>query len=454
MRIASGVVRFKPDGSEIEMYSSRGGNTWGLDITWDGQVFWTQPTSGTVFFHTVLPEYVLAKGKVPGTNSWKGMITGQKTHPLMSWPEQAYVQIDQVGAFTAAAGCAVYEGGAWPEKWNYSYFTTEPTLNIVHHEFVKPDGVSYTVEKEKGREETEFIRSKDLWFRPIENRVGPDGALYVVDFYNQAVIHNDTRGPLHGPANAAVRPDRDHYFGRIWKVQHKQAKKLDVPVLDPKNLKSLATVLDTSPNAKVKQNAWRLISETTPAGAEAKALENVATVPQMGSKVLRHYEQLLAQQSDTKAICDKGIADFLAASDDWTVCHDRGTLHVPVAAIADALQHPRAAELTVLVEPLVAKSLTGDEVNVVLNGKNVTLTPSQNAAQLLSACADAPSTSDTIKIVVLRSIGSASDLKVNLTPELAATLKKLISQPTLASSTLPLVVKWDQASTLANDVKA
>ncbi len=63
-----------------------------------------------------------------------------------------------------------------------------------------------------------------MWFRPIETRVGPDGALYVVDFYNQAVIHNDTRGPQHGPANAAVRPDRDHYFGRIWRVQHKQAQ--------------------------------------------------------------------------------------------------------------------------------------------------------------------------------------------------------------------------------------
>ncbi len=56
-RDGSGVVRFKPDGSAFEQYSSRGGNTWGLDITWDGQVFWTQPTSGTVFFHTVLPEY-------------------------------------------------------------------------------------------------------------------------------------------------------------------------------------------------------------------------------------------------------------------------------------------------------------------------------------------------------------------------------------------------------------
>ena len=61
-RDGSGVVRFKPDGSAFEQYSSRGGNTWGLDITWDGQVFWTQPTSGTVFFHTVLPEAVLAKG--------------------------------------------------------------------------------------------------------------------------------------------------------------------------------------------------------------------------------------------------------------------------------------------------------------------------------------------------------------------------------------------------------
>ena len=184
----SGVVRFKPDGSAFEQYSSKNGNTWGLDITWDGQVFWTQPTSGTVFFHSVLPESILAKGKLPGTTSWKGMITNQRSFPALEWPEQAYVQIDQVGRFTAAAGCAIYEGGAWPAKWNTSYFTTEPTLNIVHHQFVRRDGVSYSVEKEKGREETEFMRSTDLWFRPIENRVGPDGALYVVDFYNQAVI--------------------------------------------------------------------------------------------------------------------------------------------------------------------------------------------------------------------------------------------------------------------------
>ena len=220
----SGVVRFKPDGSAFEQYCSKGGNTWGLDITSDGQVFFTQPTSGNHFLHVVLPEYVLAKGKLPGTNSYNAMLPREPTYPLMSWPEQAYVQIDQVGSYTAAAGCAIYEGGAWPAKWNYGYFTTEPTLNIVSHFIVEKDGVTYKAHREPGREQTEFIRSKDLWFRPIEVRVGPDGALYVIDFYNQAVIHNDTRGPIHGPANAAVRPDRDHYYGRIWKVNHKEAK--------------------------------------------------------------------------------------------------------------------------------------------------------------------------------------------------------------------------------------
>ena len=192
------------------------------------------------------------------------MITNQNTYPAMTWPEQAYVQIDLVGQFTAAAGCAVYDGGAWPDKWRYAYFTGEPTLNLVHQQFVTPDGVSYTTRKEPGREQTEFMRSRDLWFRPIETRVGPDGALYVVDFYNQAVIHNDTRGPLHGPANAAVRPDRDHYFARIWKVQHKQARKLPPPSLNRRDLPSLLRAMDTHPNAQVKLTAWRLAQETTP----------------------------------------------------------------------------------------------------------------------------------------------------------------------------------------------
>ena len=63
--IGSGVIRFKPDGSKIEQYSSKGGNTWGLTITGDNRVMWTQPTNGTLLNQVILPEYALARGKGP-----------------------------------------------------------------------------------------------------------------------------------------------------------------------------------------------------------------------------------------------------------------------------------------------------------------------------------------------------------------------------------------------------
>ena len=284
-RDGSGVVRFKPDGSAFEQYSSRGGNTWGLDITWDGQVFWTQPTSGTVFFHTVLPEAVLAKGRLPNTTSYKGMITAQNTYPAIAWPEQAYVQIDLVGQFTAAAGCAVYDGGAWPDKWRYSYFTGEPTLNIVHQQFVRPDGVSYTTaEGSRARGDRVHPQHRSV-VPPDRDARRPDGALYVVDFYNQAVIHNDTRGPLHGPANAAVRPDRDHYFGRIWRVQHKQARKLAMPALNRRDLPGLLRAMETSPNAQVKAHGVATRARELPRRSTGR--ETAAADGQQGAGVVR-----------------------------------------------------------------------------------------------------------------------------------------------------------------------
>ena len=171
--------------------------------------------------------------RIPGTTSWKGMITNQND---LSGDELA-----GAGLRADRSGRAVHRGGGLrglrrrrlAGQVALRYFTGEPTLNIVHQQFVTPDGVSYTTRKEPGREETEFIRSRDLWFRPIETRVGPDGALYVVDFYNQAVIHNDTRGPLHGPANAAVRPDRDHYFGADLAGAAQAGAQADVPVAEP-----------------------------------------------------------------------------------------------------------------------------------------------------------------------------------------------------------------------------
>lgn len=423
----SGVVRFKPDGSAFEQYSSKNGNTWGLEITWDGQVFWTQPTGGTVFFHTVLPESILAKGKLPGVTSAKGLITNQRTFPAMDWPEQAYSQIDQVGRFTAAAGCAIYEGGAWPAKWNYSYFTGEPTLNIVHHQFVRRDGVSVSVEKEKGREETEFMRSTDLWFRPIETRVGPDGALYVIDFYNQAVIHNDTRGPLHSPSNAAVRPDRDHYFSRIWRVQHKDAQKLAVPALDRTDVAALIKIIETSPNAHVKKTALRLARENFPGDARVTAV-----TPKMGSAALARYES--ARTATTPAQRAAVLAEFAAATDDWTksALIAAGTEHA-AAFLADALASKAGAALTPFVTALAP------------------MVPAAEAAPLVQSAAAAGGglpPDSALAAALLRGLATSSAAPI-LDAATTSALVALLAAPDTAASALVVAAKWDKSDALA-----
>ncbi|HEX4645645.1 MAG TPA: PVC-type heme-binding CxxCH protein, partial [Verrucomicrobiae bacterium] len=230
-RIVDGVFRFKPDGSAIEQVSSKSSNTWGVDFAPDGEIFFSQ-ANGNHIDHVVMPESALARGRVGNATSYLNIEDHNRSFPLMTWTKQAYVQIDWVGNFTAAAGCCIYDGGAWPEKYNYTHYVSDPTINLVHQDILKPRGVSYVASKDPERLEQEFVASTDLWFRPIHQRVGPDGALYILDFYNQAVVHNDTRGNKHDKQNnASIRPDRDHYFGRIWRVQHNDAKHLDVPNL-------------------------------------------------------------------------------------------------------------------------------------------------------------------------------------------------------------------------------
>ncbi|MEP6918745.1 MAG: hypothetical protein ABJC89_24110, partial [Acidobacteriota bacterium] len=268
------------------------------------------------------------------------------------------------------------------------------------------------------------MRSTDLWFRPIETRVGPDGALYVVDFYNQAAIHNDTRGPLHGPANAAVRPDRDHYFGRIWRVQHKQAVKLDVPVLDRRDLASLIRVMETSPNAHVKKTAWRLAQENHASDPRLAQIKKP-----MGSKALELYEQARVATTPTAR---KGVLDsFAAATDNWTrsALVAAATDQAP-AYVADALTYTKPQALTEFVSAVVPAALPA------------------HAARLLVAAAGAPPAASTVKVIVVRAVAGMEGGTVPLDPATAEALQKLLDDPATTAAALPVVAKWDTAGVL------
>ena len=256
-RLSSGIIRFLPDGSAMEQICSKGSNTWGMDFSWDNELFFTQATSGDHINHVVLPESVLARGKVGATASFQAIMDHRKSFPLLTDRKQTYVQIDQVGGFTAVSGSTVYTGGAWPARFDGAHFLCEPTINIVHVDLLRPQGATFVASRDSERE---FIGGLDLWFRPIHSRVGPDGALYVVDFYNQAVVHNDTRGPKHGANNAAVRPDRDHHMGRVWRVQHKNATKFALPGAAQDDPRKLVRALE-HPNGWVRGSAHRRLRE-------------------------------------------------------------------------------------------------------------------------------------------------------------------------------------------------
>lgn len=257
--VSAGVFRFKPDGSAIEQVSSKGGNAFGNEVTSSMELFFGQATTGNPLQHIVIPEWLLQLGRIDNRSGAHSVIERRRVI-RESMPTRApLVQIDVVGGYSAACASLIYEGGAWPhDDWHRGSFVTEPLLNIVHHEVLRPDGSTFT--GEMVRTDAEFIYTDDYWFRPIALGVAPDGSMHVLDFYTQVVAHNDTRGPQHSRSHAAVRPDREHYFGRIYRIHHEQAADLDVPDLTDADAATLAAAL-RHPNKGVRFHAHRLLCD-------------------------------------------------------------------------------------------------------------------------------------------------------------------------------------------------
>ena len=274
------------------------------------------------------------------------------------------------------------------------------------------------------------MRSGDMWFRPIETRVGPDGALYVVDFYNQAVIHNDTRGPQHGPANAAVRPDRDHYFGRIWKVQHKQAKSLPAPSLDRKDVNGLIQAIESNPNAQVRMTAWRLAQENHGSNPRVAAIKKP-----MGSEAQALYEKSLALKTDAER--QALLQTFAKAGENWTrsaiVAAATGQAS---AYVAEAFRSPAPEALTEFVVAVAPSALPA------------------GADAMIAAAAAAPAAAAPLKAAAMRAVSRMEGGSVAMTPAATKALQALLSDPATAAATLPVVAKWDKSGALSAEADA
>jgi len=218
-----GVYRFKPDGSALEFLRSSNNNTWGLGLSEDGTVFGSTANRNASWYMAVPNRFYEA---VSGWSAsrMETIADSQAIYPVT----EKVRQVDQHGMYTAGAGHALYTARAFPkEYWNKVSFVTEPTGHLIGHFRLDAAGADF-----KAVNLGSFLASDDEWSAPIVAEVGPDGAVWVIDWYNYIVQHNPVpQGFKNGKGNAYETQLRDKRHGRIYRVASATGTPTKAPVL-------------------------------------------------------------------------------------------------------------------------------------------------------------------------------------------------------------------------------
>ena len=142
--------------------------------------------------------------------------TGQ-IFPISPPPRQ--FNAEQANYYNAMCGLCVYRGDALGHEYLGNAFVCESLTNLVTRRVLEPKGPSFVSRRPPNESGQEFLASRDNWFHPVNLSTGPDGALYVADFYREFVEH-----PIY-VANLKTRAETDwrkgSECGRIWRVRSK-----------------------------------------------------------------------------------------------------------------------------------------------------------------------------------------------------------------------------------------
>jgi putative heme-binding domain-containing protein len=181
------TYRFKPDGSHIEQFTHGQVNPFGLCFDPLGNLY-------SADCHTK-PVMMLLRG---GYYQSFG-----KPHDGLGFaPEMC----DHDHGSTALCGIVYYAAESFPKEYRDDIFVGNVVTNRINRDRLERHGSTL-----KAIEQPDFLSCDDMWFRPVDMKLGPDGALYVADFYNRIIGHYEV--PL-------THPGRDRERGRIWRIAY------------------------------------------------------------------------------------------------------------------------------------------------------------------------------------------------------------------------------------------
>jgi putative membrane-bound dehydrogenase-like protein len=313
MSFSQGVYRFSPDGSNLEFLGNTSNNTWGLGFTEEFNTF-ISTANGQHSAYLAMPNKFV---KRPVNGGSVNAVHGIDSHYDMPHLTPFLRQVDWHGSYTAAAGHNFYTARSFPKNyWNKVAFVAEPTGRVLHNAIISPEGSGF---KEKNG--FNLLASSDEWFSPVHAEVGPDGALWVADWYNFIIQHNPTpKGFENGEGNAYINPLRDSKHGRIYRLIYKGGDYKTMNI-DPLNNKDLISGL------KSDNMFWRMT-------AQKLIVENQNT------SIIEDLLQLIADQSVDEIGLNSPAVHAL-----WAL-HGTGALDGSNAkameAATKALKHPAA----------------------------------------------------------------------------------------------------------------
>ena len=230
------LARMRPDGSDFDILSHGPNNIWGLSQTRDGRIFLQEANDIGV----PIAEFE------PGTHYPTGSRDKLRSYAPQIHPSTNGLKMGGTGL----SGLALVDDENSPFQLGYQgevFIVVNPITNRLQIMTVTTnDKGQYSYQKQD-----DFLLTSDKWFRPIAAHFGPDGCLYVVDWYNKVISHNEV---------PRSHPDRDKTRGRIWRIRHHSQKHFTPPNLTKLPSKEVIKFLG-GPNSLLSRLAWHELSD-------------------------------------------------------------------------------------------------------------------------------------------------------------------------------------------------